>query len=122
MTRRFSIYRVFQDDLASKTYIWLFLLSSLSIVTLGLAVCLVSEPLQRGLLFRIPFTIGGMLAAVGIFEIWLGMWAYWARFDSSKPWIKRVWFFVLLFGLFVGSILYFLGVYIPQVRRMGVQR
>lgn len=121
-TRGFSIYRVFRDDLVSKTYFWLFFFSCISVVTFGFAVWLVPEPLEGGLSFRIAFTLWAMLAAVGLFEIWLGMWAYWVRFDSSKPWIRRIWFVVLLLGFLIGSILYFVGVYVPQVRRMGVGR
>lgn len=116
MKRRFSIYGVFRDNLATKAYMWMFLVSSLSVVAFGLAVSVLSNPLERGRWVRVIFTILGMLAAIGTFEIWLGMWVYWARFDASKAWIKRLWFVVLLFGFLAGSILYFLTVYLPQVR------
>jgi hypothetical protein len=62
--------------------------------------------------------------AVGTFGVtaglvlWAGMWKYWARQDSSRPAVKRFWFFVLLLGLWCLSWLYWLCVYRPQVSRI----
>jgi hypothetical protein len=55
--------------------------------------------------------------AVPIILLYLGMWRYWFRIDKSKPNTKRIWFLVLLVGLFFASIVYCFSVYLPQVRR-----
>lgn len=66
---------------------------------------------------RLPWGILGMLGAVAIFFLWLGMWQYWRRIDRSSPRSKRLWFWVLLLGLWWGGCLYCLSVYLPQVIR-----
>jgi hypothetical protein len=59
----------------------------------------------------------GALAAIGSVFIWLGMWRYWVRIDNSRPWIKRIWFVVLLIGFSWGSCLYYFFGYLPEFLR-----
>jgi hypothetical protein len=66
---------------------------------------------------RLPWGILGIVGAVAIFFLWIGMWRYWARLDRSNLWIKRASFVVLLFGFWYGAIIYCALVYFPQVRR-----
>jgi len=75
------------------------------------------DPLDTVLWLRILITVIGMGATVGLFFIWLGMWFYWVRLDGSAAWQKALWFFVLLAGFCLGSTLYFLFVYLPQMMR-----
>lgn len=114
-TRRFSFFWVFRDNLITRGYITAFLLSSIAVVACTILLLTLGVPLRMPLWLRIPYTCLGMLAAIGACEIWFGMWSYWERFDASGVWTKRLWFLVLLFGFWFGSILYFFAVYIPQV-------
>ena len=111
----FSIFRVFRDDLVTRTYMGVFLLSSILFLFAFAMLRFSVDPLTMPLRYRVPFTVIGMLAAYGSVLIWLGMWSYWARFDCANRRIKGVWLLVLLFGFFFGSVLYFFFVYIPQV-------
>jgi hypothetical protein len=66
---------------------------------------------------RLPWGILGVVGPIGLFFLWLGMWRYWVRLDSSRVWVKRIWFPVLLFGFWWGSVLYFFSIYLPQTLR-----
>lgn len=112
---RYSPFRVFRDNLVTRTYLITFLLSSLLFLVTSAMLRMSIDPLGMPLWYRIPFTVTGMLGAIGSVVIWLGMWSYWVRFDCSNAWVKRFWFLVLLIGFFFGSVLYFLFVYVPQV-------
>jgi hypothetical protein len=59
----------------------------------------------------------GALMAVGTLFLWLGMWLYWARIDRSRPWMKRIGFFLLLIGFWYGSVIYYALFYIPEYIR-----
>lgn len=64
----------------------------------------------------------GVLEAISILFLWLGMWRYWTRIDDSNRSAKRLWFLVLLIGFWWGSALYYFLVYLPQtVRRRRVE-
>jgi hypothetical protein len=63
----------------------------------------------------------GGLMAVGTLFLWLGMWRYWVRIDRSRPWMKRIGFFLLLIGFWYGSVIYYALFYIPQFVRRGRQ-
>jgi hypothetical protein len=63
---------------------------------------------------------GGLLGALGpiaLFFLWFGMWRYWVRLDNSSARKKKIWFAVLLLGLWYGSVLYYFLVYRPQISR-----
>lgn len=65
--------------------------------------------------FQDATNIFGMIGAAGGVTIYYTMWFYWREMDASKPGKKRLWFFVLLLGLWYGSCMYFYFVYRPQV-------
>jgi hypothetical protein len=114
---RYSLFRVFRDNLVTKSYLLIFLVSSV-LFLLTIAMLEVSiDPLRMPVWYRIPFTLLGMLGVVGCVALWLGMWSYWLRFDCSKAFVKRLWFLILVIGFSFGSVLYFFFVYIPQVTR-----
>lgn len=56
-------------------------------------------------------------AAGGLF-LYFGMWAFWARVDQSSRGVKRFWFFAMIVGAWIGSILYFFISYRPRVSRL----
>jgi hypothetical protein len=57
----------------------------------------------------------GVVGTIASFFLWLGMWRYWMRLDTSKPMMKRLWFVILLIGFEYGSVLYYFCIYRPQV-------
>jgi uncharacterized BrkB/YihY/UPF0761 family membrane protein len=61
--------------------------------------------------------IGGAAIAVSAFFLWGGMWKYWIVCDSSSQLSRRVWFVVLIIGLWYGAVLYYLFVYLPDVQK-----
>jgi hypothetical protein len=92
-------------------------------------LCVVALTLEYNLdITRAPqwqkqlWDVAGIIEAVGVLSLWLGMWRYWSRVDDSKRRIKRLWFFVLLIGFWWGSALYYFFQYLPQTwrRRSGV--
>ena len=66
---------------------------------------------------RLPWGIFGITFPIAAFLLFFGMWQFWMRLDHSRAGPKRVWFVILLFGLWWGASLYCLSVYLPQVRR-----
>ena len=115
----FPMFRgLFRDDrLVSQTYLRLFSVSAVLCVAVTLFWFHPVDPLDTVLWLRILITVIGMGATVGLFFIWLGIWFYWVRLDGSEAWQKALWFFVLLAGFCLGSTLYFLFVYLPQMMR-----
>jgi hypothetical protein len=71
-----------------------------------------------------PFSFGapivwnllGAFGALGAVAIFFGMWRFWVAHDASQKRTKRVWFFVLLFGLWLGASVYCWSVYLPQAK------
>jgi hypothetical protein len=64
--------------------------------------------------------ISGALAALGMFGLWIPMWFFWFRYDSSPRWQRTIWFFLLLsgaFGMIFATIPYYLIVYLPTYFR-----
>jgi hypothetical protein len=59
----------------------------------------------------------GVLGPISMFFLWIGMWRYWVRLDTSTPALKTASFFLLLVGLWLGAIPYCFFVYRPQVLR-----
>ena len=47
--------------------------------------------------------------------LYFAMWFYWALVDGSRTSKKKIWFIVLLLGLWYGSCLYYFLVYRPQI-------
>jgi uncharacterized membrane protein len=62
-------------------------------------------------------SVFAVIGAVSALSLYWCMWVYWTRIDTSRRSTKRVWFAILLVGLFWGSALYYFAVYLPQVLR-----
>lgn len=52
--------------------------------------------------------LGGAVAACSVFFLWGGMLRYWIECDPSSKAVRRLWFLVLIIGVWYGAILYFL--------------
>jgi len=76
------------------------------------------EPQQAGSIGNLLWGVGGVSAAVSVFFLWGGMWRHWISSDSSSLTTRRVWFFVLLVGLWYGAIIYYLFVYLPRTGKI----
>lgn len=75
--------------------------------------------------FRHESSVGGsfrdallVCAAFSICYLHIGMWLYWLGFDDGSKTAKTLWFVALVIGMWYGSLLYFLCVYLPGYRRM----
>lgn len=63
------------------------------------------------------FGLSGVFGTFALFYLYLGMWRFWIRIDSSAKRVKGFWFAVLLLGLWWGSAVYFYLSYLFQTRR-----
>jgi hypothetical protein len=72
---------------------------------------------EHGVLVNLSAGTLGVLGVLGIFYLWGGMWRFWIDCDQSKRIFRRVSFFLLLFGLCYGAIVYYFLVYLPAVRK-----
>ena len=65
--------------------------------------------------------VGGelLVVAVVLSALFLlsAMKRYWTICDEGSKPARKIWFFVLTFVMFLGAALYYLFVYLPQVRR-----
>jgi succinate dehydrogenase hydrophobic anchor subunit len=112
--------RVSDDWLVSRAAGILFAVSAfivLALTPLSLGVASVPDTLA-GTMF---VAILGIVGALSIFFVWMGMWRYWVRIDRSKPALKRLSFVVLLVGFWYGAILYFIYQYLWRDRRMRLR-
>jgi hypothetical protein len=115
----FALFERFRDD-------WLITSQAQRLFVVASFVALAVTPVFFGwgrdtaktsIWIRIPLATLGLVGPLAFFFLWVGMWRYWARIDDSSKTIKTLWFIILLFGLFYGSILYNFAVYRPQVRK-----
>jgi hypothetical protein len=67
-----------------------------------------------GLVRSIYWGILGIAGGLGVFFLWEGMWRYWIRCDPSPRWARRIWFLVLIVGVWWGAVLYYLLVYLRK--------
>lgn len=90
-----------------------------SVLTLFLTPVFLGYVSNRGgtPLFELGWGIVGALGAPATLFLWVGMWRYWARLDRSGKWTRRLWFVVLLFGFWYGSVVYCYFAFLPQVWR-----
>src|SRR5579872_5897649 len=97
--------------LTSRTATRLF--SAAALLTLALTAILLEkvDSQQMRLAGKVLWTAIAMAGVPSLFFLWLGMWRYWSRMDSSTSFQKRLWFVVLLLGFWYGSCLYLLCVY-----------
>ncbi len=65
----------------------------------------------------VELSLLGAAVAAGGFSLLVGMWFFWVKCDASLRWQRRVWFVILLFGFFYGAVLYYLVVYLPEVKK-----
>ena len=109
---------LFRDDrLASRAYQILFFVSALVVLAMVPFFMGEVDPSKMSIWGRLHWAFLGTFGPFGLFFLWFGMWWYWVKLDHSGRWIKRGWFLVLLFGFWYGSVLYYFGAYLPQVRR-----
>jgi hypothetical protein len=112
----FGFYNWFKDDwLVSRRADKLFLVAVLFILgTIPIFLGRI-DPARLGFWLRFTFGIEGILGPISIFFVWIGMWRYWIRLDNSSKFAKTASFFLLLFGMFYGSVIYYFLIYRPQV-------
>ncbi len=95
----------------------LFLVSTLLVLSLTPLFLGWIDPNRMSFWPRLPLGILWTLAPVALLFLYFGMWRYWIRIDNSSAWLKRMWFIIMLVGLWWGSCLYCYFVYLPQVSR-----
>jgi len=112
------IWRRISDEwLVSKAASVCFAVASL-IITAITVVSFPDTPIQDiGVISRTLWGIFGALAAVSIFFLWGGMWRYWIDCDPTSRMSRRVWFAILIVGLWYGAILYYVCVFLPTTRK-----
>jgi hypothetical protein len=111
--------RISDDWLVSRVAVVLFMASTVIVI--------VETPVWFGAI-TIPDTVVGnilgakigIVGALSIFFLWIGMWRYWIRIDKSKPAAKRLSFIILLIGFWYGAALYFLVRYLWIDKRMRI--
>jgi magnesium-transporting ATPase (P-type) len=74
-----------------------------------------SPPLLHSLLYAIYVLLSTVLPFGGII-LFLGMFRYWFRLDTSPKSRRSMWFWILLLGTVLGACLYYIFVYCTQVR------
>ena len=65
--------------------------------------------------------LAGALAALSVVFLWGGMWTYWVDWDTSPTATKRLWFVIMVCGVWYGAIAYFLAVYV-RTRKSNANR
>jgi hypothetical protein len=85
---------------------------------------LYSADLHGYVYWTVEIAVDSLVAAgvIGQLTLWLGMWRYWVRLDNSDQGTKKIWFVVLLFGLWFGAIVYFFAIYRRQLAMSGTER
>jgi len=112
----FSPWNWFSDEwLTTRQAAKLFFVATLLVLAVTPQAFGWVNPLKMPMWERIPWSILSMLGVLALFFLWVGMWRYWARLDYSTLATKRIWFFILLFGFWYGSCLYYYCAYRPQV-------
>jgi hypothetical protein len=112
----FGFYNWFKDDwLVSRRAVKLFFVAALFVLgTIPIFLGKI-DPAKLAFWMRFPLGIEGIMGPISIFFVWIGMWRYWIRLDNSSKLAKQVSFFILLFGMFYGSVIYYFSVYRSQV-------
>ncbi len=110
----------FRDEwLQGRQAVRMFLVAVLLVLAITPIWLRLADPARMPPVLRALYTIIAMVGTVATFFLWFGMWRYWVRLDDSPRMAKRLWFVILLFGLWWGACLYYLSVYRPQVTRAG---
>jgi hypothetical protein len=95
------------------------LFAASAVISFGVAVALPLFVLYRGVgSSSSPLLVVAVVTVLlSLIFLVTGMGRYWARCDRGSKTARRIWFFVLTFGVFIGAALYCMIVYLPQVRR-----
>lgn len=113
----------FQRAFGRVSYEWLVSKTASRLFGAASALTVATTPLQLGLeppsssltsSINLLFAIFRAAGALSIIFLWGGMWRHWAQCNTSTRAIKRLWFCVLLFGLWWGAVLYYLVAYLRQ--------
>lgn len=92
----------------------LFLLST--IYLLGLTVMLLWERATSATHSEVVGLVrdtAGTIGAVAGFFLWFGMLRYSLRLERSSKWTHRLWLIIMILGIWIGTCLYCLAVYLP---------
>jgi hypothetical protein len=112
----FAFYNWFKDEwLVSRRAANFFFLASLFVlgtIPIFLGKVGTSKP---SFWINLAWGTEGVFGPLSIFFVWIGMWRYWIRLDNSSKSEKRISFYLLLFGMFYGSVIYYFFVYRSQV-------
>jgi hypothetical protein len=85
------------------------LFAASAIASVGISVALIHLGAFPPSLW-VPMALSGLLLISG-------MRHYWTKCDQASKTARRIWYFVLIFGVWFGAALYFGVVYLPQVKR-----
>lgn len=91
------------------------LLAVSSALTVAVTLLLYSNFINQhsGAPWSVFYAILGVSGALSIFFLWGGMWRYWLLGEPSNRFARRIWFAILILGLWYGAVLYYLLVYLP---------
>jgi hypothetical protein len=108
--------------LVSRQAVKLFIAATLLVLALTamfgiMIMCGVENTNGMPFMLRLPIGILAIAGTMALFFVWLGMWRFWLRIDSSGKAAKRLWFGLLLLGFWYASCLYVYAVYLPQASR-----
>ena len=108
--------------LLSRQAAYLFFGSTLLVLSLTPLFLGWLDPSRMSFWSRLPLGILWTAAPIALIFLYFGMWRYWVRLDNSSPGTKRIWFVILLVGLWWGSCIYCYFVYLPRtVGREGAE-
>jgi hypothetical protein len=85
------------------------LFTATAIASVGVSVVVIRLGTLRASLL-VPLVFGAMFLISGMRQ-------YWTKCDQGSKKGRRIWFFVLTFGVWFGAALYCAFVYLPQVNR-----
>lgn len=116
----------FQRTWGRVSYEWLVSKTASRLFGAASALTVATTPLQLGLepprssltsSINLLFTIFGVAGALSIVFLWGGMWRHWLLSNSPSRATKRIWFCVLLFGIWWGAVLYYLMAYLRHAEK-----
>jgi membrane protease YdiL (CAAX protease family) len=117
------IWRRISDEwLMSKAASVLFAISSgvIALVTAALlSGVLLAEDSSAG---KLLWAIAGSSCGIGIFFLWGGMWRYWMKGKPPNRVARRIWFVLMVVGVWYGAVLYYIFVYLPSARKSDRER
>lgn len=112
-----ALFEWFKDDwLVSRRAVKLFSVSTVFVLATFPIFSGHIDPGSQSVLYKLLWGVEGVLGTLSIFFLWIGMWRYWLRLDSSTGVLKATSYFLLLFGVWFGAVPYCFFVYRPQVK------